>query len=150
VATPKKRTAKPAAAKPVADELDALIAKALTGNGAARLGVRGRDPAEVIPKLVAQFTSPKPKARANAIGISCSIISFVKLVPLDALLVGLADPEADVRLATAMSLKHAFPTEPFFKPQAQTIRPALAPLLEDTDKRVREQAGHAWRALGLG
>ncbi|MBA2539957.1 MAG: HEAT repeat domain-containing protein [Deltaproteobacteria bacterium] len=132
------------------DDLESVIEKALGGDGASRAKVRGFEPADVVPKLVAQFTSPKTKIRTNAIGMATGIASFAKLVPLDQLLGALADPDAEVRLATAVGLKRAFPTEPHFKPQAEQIRPALAPCLKDSDPRVREQAGHAWRALGLG
>jgi len=133
----------------VADDLDSVLMQALGGDGASRAKVRGFDPADVVPKLVAQFTAPKAKTRANAIGMATGIPAFTKLVPLERLLAALADPEAEVRLATAIGLKRAFPTEPFFKPQAEQIRPALAPCLRDPDPLVREQAGHAWRALGL-
>ena len=55
-----------------------------------------------------------------------------------------------MRLSAVFCLKRCFPIDAFYKPHAAKIRPALEPLLEDDDDRVAEQAGHAWKLLGLG
>jgi HEAT repeat protein len=155
VANTKKRTVKTAppvkkapANKPKSDEvLDALIAKACRGDAIARVGVRERKPAEVMPRLIALFEDESPKVRAAAVALASTPLAFVKLLPLATLLGMLDDPDPKVRAAAAVGFSYSFPYEPFFKPQLAKIKPKLEALLKDADKNVRARAQHALEEL---
>jgi hypothetical protein len=83
---------------------------------------------------------------ASSIGLATGIIPFAKLVPVERVIGALGDGDKAVRLAAVMALKISTSV---WKPHAAAIKPALARCLEDADKAVKEQAGHAWRLLEL-
>jgi len=134
--------------------IDELILRGGTGKQApaARSELRKLPADQVVPRLVIAFGDQRPRVRGFAYEVSTETPEMRALTPIDKLLAGLSDRDPDVRLSVLTCLNRGFgpKNEAVYAPQADQLKKALTPLLNDSDKRVKSQSTIVWGRLGLG